>query len=87
MPVYDYRRTEIDTSDWPDQICIVLKPTLSKSGDGQIGQSGAITVETTEVTAYLPIYTTYQAAIQDYPNCQIFMMSLVDLKRELGMPI
>ena len=46
-----------------------------------------ITIENIDMTAYLPIYATYQAAIQDYPNCQIFMMSLVDLKRELGMPI
>ncbi len=87
MPVYDYGRTEMDTNNWPDQICIVLKPMLSKSGDGQVGQSGTLTIENIDMTAYLPIYATYQAAIQDYPNCQIFMMSLVDLKRELGMPI
>jgi len=86
MPVYDKRLMEMDASKWPDQICMVLKPMQSKSGDGQIGQSGAITIENIEMMAYLPIYTSYHAAIQDYPNCQIFVMSLVELKRELEMP-
>jgi len=87
MPVYDKRRTEMDAAKWPDQICIVLKPMQSKSGDAQIGHSGTITIETVGMTAYLPIYTNYQAALQDYPNCPIHVMSLVDFKRELGIPI
>jgi hypothetical protein len=65
---------EMDASKWPDQICMVLKPMPSKSGDGQM------------MMVYLPIYTSYQAAIQDYPHCQIFVMSLVELKRELEIP-
>jgi hypothetical protein len=87
MPVYDKGRVEMDASKWPDQICIVLKPTQSKSGDAQIGQSGAIIIETVGMTAYLPIYTNYQAALQDYPHCPIHVMSFVDFKRELRVPI
>ena len=87
MPVYDKSRMEIDASKWPDQICIVMKPMQAKSGNGQVGQSGAVTIETINMTAYLPIYTNYQAAMQDYPDCPIYLMSLVEFKRELGMPI
>jgi|AP95_1055475.scaffolds.fasta_scaffold216632_1 hypothetical protein len=87
MPVYDKRRMEIDASEWPDQICIVLKPMQSKSGDGQVGQSGAVTIETIGMTAYLPIYTNYQTAMQAYPDVPIYLMSLVEFKRELGVPI
>jgi len=77
----------MNASDLPDQICIVLTPQASKSGDGQIGQSGAVTLETIDITAYLPIYTDYQIALQENPNCPIYVMSLVDFKRRLGMPI
>ena len=87
MPVYDKSRMEIDASKWPDQICIVMKPMQAKSGNGQVGQAGAVTIETIGMTAYLPIYTNYQAAMQDYPDCPIYLMSLVEFKRELGMPI
>ena len=87
MPVYDKRRTEMDASKWPDQICIVLKPMQSKSGDAQIGQSGTITIEAIGMTAYLPIYINYQAALQDYPHAPIHVMSFVDFKRELGVNI
>ena len=87
MPVYDKRRMEMDASEWPDQICIVLKPMQVKTGDGQVGQSGAITIETINMTAYLPIYTNYQTAMQEHPNSQIYLMSLIDFKRKLGMPI
>jgi hypothetical protein len=59
----------------------------TKAGDGQVGQSGTITIETIGMTAYLPIYTNYQAALQDYPNCPIYLMNFVDFKRELGVPI
>ena len=38
MPVYDKGRTEPAASQYPDQICIVLKPFQAKQGDGQIGQ-------------------------------------------------
>ena len=87
MPVYDKRRIEMDASKWPDQICIVLKPMQSKAGNGQVGQSGTITIETIGMTAYLPIYTNYQTALQDYPNCPIYLMNFVDFKHELGVPI
>ena len=39
------------------------------------------------MTAYLPVYTNYQAAMQEHPNVPIYLMSLVDFKRTLGMPI
>ena len=86
MPVYDYGRTEMDAQKWPDQVCVVLSPQLVKKGDGQ-GQSGAITIEGIDMTAYLPIYTNYQAALKEYPNTSIYVMSLTDYKRQLGMPI
>jgi len=85
MPVYDKSHMEMDASEWPDQVCIVMKPMQTKSGNGQIGQSGAVTIETINMTAYLPIYTNYQAAMQDYPDCPIYLISLVDLKHELGV--
>lgn len=87
MPVYDYGRVEMDTLKWPDQICIVLAPQQSKQGDAQSGQSGAITLETIDMQAYLPVYTNYQAAMQEYPNAHIYVMSLVDFKHKLGLPI
>ena len=87
MPVYDKRQVEMDAAKWPDQICIVLKPMQSKSGDGQVGQSGAITIENIGMTAYIPIYTNYQAALQDHPNEHIYLMSLINFKHELGLPI
>lgn len=87
MPVYDKRQIAMDAAKWPDQICIVLKPMQFKSGDGQVGQSGAITIENIGMTAYIPIYTNYQAALQDHPNEHIYLMSLIDFKRELGLPI
>ena len=87
MPVYDKGRTEMDASKWPDQVCIVLKPMQTKTGSGQVGQSGTVTIETIGMTAYLPIYTNYQTALQDYPNCPIYLLNFVDFKRELGVPI
>jgi len=87
MPVYDKRRMEVEAAKWPDQICIILKPMRVKSGNGQVGQSGTITIETIGMTAYLPIYTDYQAALQDYPHTPIHVMSFVNFKRELGVNI
>ena len=86
MPVYDYGRTEMDAQKWPDQICIVLTPQQSKEGDGR-GQSGSVTLEGIDMTAYLPIYTNYQTALKEHPDTPIYVMSLVDFKRQLGMPI
>ena len=50
MPVYDKGRTEPEAAQYPDQVCIVLKPFQAKQGDGQIGQSGSLTIETEGMT-------------------------------------
>ena len=83
MPVYDYGRTEMDAQKWPDQICIALVPQQTKTGTGQ----GSITIEGIDMTAYLPIYTNYQTALKEHPDTPIYVMSLIDFKRQLGMPI
>tara|TARA_R110002020_G_scaffold199206_2_gene400620 strand:- start:340 stop:603 length:264 start_codon:yes stop_codon:yes gene_type:complete len=87
MPVYDYGRTEMDANKWPDQVCVVLEPQQSKTGDAQSGQSGSITIEGIDTTAYLPVYLNYQTAMQEHPNVPIYVLSLVDFKRKLGMLI
>ena len=87
MPVYDYGRTEMDANKWPDQVCIVLAPQQAKTGDAQIGQSGAIAIEGVDMTAYLPVYTNYQTALKEHPDTPIYLMSFDDFKRQLGMPI
>jgi len=87
MPVYDKGRTEPAASQYPDQVCIVLKPFQAKQGDGQIGQSGSLTIETVGMTGYLPIYTNYQQAMKEHPNSHIYVMSLIEFKKELGIPM
>ena len=87
MPVYDKGKTELDANKYPDQICIVLKPFQAKQGDGQIGQSGSLTIETVGMTGYLPIYTNYQQAMKEHPNSHIYVMSLIEFKKELGIPM
>ena len=86
MPVYDKRRTEPDAAQYPDQVCIVLKAFQTKQGDGQVGQSGSLTIENVSMTAYLPVYTNYQQAMTEHPNSHIYVMSLVEFKEELGIP-
>ena len=87
MPVYDKGKTEPDADKYPDQICIVLKAFQTKQGNGQVGQAGALTIENVSMTAYLPVYTNYQQAMAEHPNSHIYVMSLIEFKRELGMPI
>tara|TARA_B100000949_G_C14116437_1_gene380646 strand:- start:263 stop:526 length:264 start_codon:yes stop_codon:yes gene_type:complete len=87
MPVYDKGRTEPEAAQYPDQVCIVLKPFQAKQGDGQIGQSGSLTIETVGMTGYLPIYTNYQQAMKEHPNSHIYVMSLIEFKKELGIPM
>ena len=86
MPVYDKGKTEPDADKYPDQICIVLKAFQTKQGNGQVGQSGSLTIENVSMTAYLPVYTNYQQAMADHPNSHIYVMSLVEFKEELGIP-
>ena len=83
MPVYDYGRTEMDANKWPDQVCIVLAPQQTKTGTGQ----GSVNIEGIDMTAYLPVYTNYQTALKEHPDTPIYLMSFVDFKRQLGMPI
>ena len=87
MPVYDKGKTEPDADKYPDQICIVLKAFQTKQGNGQVGQSGSLTIENVSMTAYLPVYTNYQQAMADHPNSHIYVMSLIEFKEELGIPI
>ena len=87
MPVYDKGRTEPEAAQYPAQLCIVLKPFQAKQGDGQIGQSGSLTIETVGMTGYLPIYTNYQQAMKEHPNSHIYVMSLIEFKKELGIPM
>ena len=87
MPVYDKGRPEPEAAQYPDQVCIVLKPFQAKQGDGQIGQSGSLTIETVGMTGYLPIYTNYQQAMKEHPNSHIYVMSLIEFKKELGIPM
>ena len=87
MPVYDKGRTEPEAAQYPDQVCIVLKPFQAKQGNGQIGQSGSLTIETVGMTGYLPIYTNYQQAMKEHPNSHIYVMSLIEFKKELGIPM
>ena len=86
MPVYDKGKTEPDADKYPDQICIVLKAFQTKQGNGQVGQSGSLTIENVSMTAYLPVYTNYQQAMADHPNSHIYVMSLIKFKQELGIP-
>ena len=86
MPVYDKGKAEPDADKYPDQICIVLKAFQTKQGNGQVGQSGSLTIENVSMTAYLPGYTNYQQAMADHPNSHIYVMSLVEFKEELGIP-
>ena len=86
MPVYDKGKTEPDADKYPDQICIVLKASQTKQGNGQVGQSGSLTIENVSMTAYLPVYTNYQQAMADHPNSHIYVMSLIEFKQELGIP-
>ena len=86
MPVYDKGKTEPDADKYPDQICIVLKAFQTKQGNGQVGQSGSLTIENVSMTAYLPVYTNYQQAMADHPNSHIYVLSLVEFKEELGIP-
>ena len=86
MPVYDKGKAEPDADKYPDQICIVLKAFQTKQGNGQVGQSGSLTIENVSMTAYLPVYTNYQQAMADHPNSHIYVMSLVEFKEELGIP-
>ena len=86
MPVYDKGKTEPYADKYPDQICIVLKAFQTKQGNGQVGQSGSLTIENVSMTAYLPVYTNYQQAMADHPNSHIYVMSLVEFKEELGVP-
>ena len=53
----------------------------------QSRQSGAVTLETTDVTAYLPIYTNYQDALREYPNFPIHVMSSSEFKSKPRLPI
>ena len=87
MPVYDKGTTDPEAPQYPDQVCIVLKPFQAKQGDGQIGQSGSLTIETVGMTGYLPIYTNYQQAMKEHPNSHIYVMSLIEFKKELGIPM
>jgi hypothetical protein len=87
MPVYDKGKAEPDADKYPDQICIVLKAFQTKQGNGQVGQSGSLTIENVSMTAYLPVYTNYQQAMADHPNSHIYVMSLIEFKEELGIPI
>lgn len=80
MPVYDHRL--MDMKGFPDQICIVLKPVGTPEGEGQEYQSGAITIENMGVVGYLPVYNNYQAALQAYPNCPIYVMDMTDYKKD-----
>ena len=86
MPVYDKGKTEPDADKYPDQISIVLKAFQTKQGNGQVGQSGSLTIENVSMTAYLPVYTNYQQAMADHPNSHIYVMSLIEFKQELGIP-
>jgi len=86
MPVYDKGKAEPDADKYPDQICIVLKAFQTKQGNGQVGQSGSLTIENVSMTAYLPVYTNYQQAMADHPNSHIYVMSLIEFKQELGIP-
>ena len=86
MPVYDKGKPEPDADKYPDQICIVLKAFQTKQGNGQVGQSGSLTIENVSMTAYLPVYTNYQQAMADHPNSHIYVMSLIEFKQELGIP-
>ena len=63
--------SEVDIMDYPNQLFIVLTLQESKTGDMQSRQSGSVPLETTDVTAYLPIYSTYQDALREYPNFPI----------------
>ena len=78
---------EVEIMDYPDQLYIVLTLQQSKTGDMQSRQSGAVTLETTDVTAYLPIYTNYQDALREYPNHPIHIMSASEFKNKLRLPI
>ena len=79
--------SEVDIMDYPDQLYIVLILQPSKTGDMQSRQSGAVTLETTDVTAYLPIYTNYQDALREYPNSPIHVMSSLEFKNKPRLPI
>ena len=87
MSMYDRGRTEPDANKYPDQICIVLKAFQTKQGNGQIGQSGSLTIENIDMTAYLPIYTNYQQATAEHPHSHIYVMSLIEFKQQLGIPM
>ena len=78
---------EVDIMDYPNQLYIVLTPQQSKTGDVQSKQSGAVTLETTDVTAYLPIYTNYQDALREYPNFPIHIMSFLEFNDKPRLPI
>jgi len=73
--------------DYPNQLYVVLTLQQSKTGDMQSRQSGAVTLETTDVTAYLPIYTNYQDALREYPNVPIHVMSFLEFKNTPRLPI
>ena len=85
MPVYDYRNVAL--KDLPDQICLVLKPTQNPSGNAQEHQSGALSMDICGIVGYLPIYTNYQQAMKEHPNSHIYVMSLIEFKKELGIPM
>ena len=79
--------SEVDIMDYPDQLYIVLTLQQSKAGDMQSRQSGAVTLETTDVTAYLPIFMNYQDALREYPNFPIHVMSSSEFKSKPSLPI
>jgi hypothetical protein len=79
--------SEVDIMDYPNQLYVVLTLQQSKTGDMQSRQSGAVTLETTDVTAYLPIYTNYQDALREYPNFPIYVMSSLEFKNKPRLPI
>ena len=83
MPVYDYRR--MNMKGLPDQICVVLKPVGTPSGQGSEHQSGEITLESIQGTVgYLPVFMNYQDALAAYPNVPIYVMDLTAYKEEMG---
>ena len=72
------------TTNSPNEIFIVLKPQQLPQNTSTLLQMNLL-LQVDGVTTYLPIYTDYADAVEDYPNDSIYALDLSSYKKELAI--